>query len=110
VQTKKKRTRVKDTCEWVFIAKWTFADHEPEEIESLLFTECKKLMGATGLFRFSTCKAKFSDIFLRNYGTKWDVGKGALKYKIYTCPMKYRFGCNSRLRAQDWPSGRVCYA
>jgi hypothetical protein len=78
-QTKKKRTRVKDTREWNLIAKWSCADHEPEEIEGLLFTECKKLMEATGLFRLSTCKAKSSDIFLWKYGTKWDVGKGALK-------------------------------
>ncbi len=98
VQTKKKRTLVKDTSEWDFIAKWSFVDHEPEEIEGLLFTECKKLMEATGLFRLSTCKAKSSDIFLWKYGTKWDVGKGALKYKIYTCPMKYRFGCNFELK------------
>jgi hypothetical protein len=64
VQTEKKHTRVKDTREWVFIAKRTFADHEPEEIEGLLFTECKKLMEATGLFPLSTCKAKSSDILM----------------------------------------------
>ena len=93
-QTKKKRTRVKDTRDWNLIGKWLFADHEPEEIDGLLFTECKKLMEATGLFRLSTCKAKSSDIFLWKYCTKWDVGKGALKYTLYHCPMEYRFGCN----------------
>ena len=66
-QTKKKRTRVKDTREWNLIGKWSCADHEPEEIEGLLFTKCKKLMEATGLFRLSTCKAKSSDIFLWKY-------------------------------------------
>jgi hypothetical protein len=81
-QTKKKRTRVKDTREWNLIGKWLFADHEPEEIEGLLFTECKKLMEATGLFRLSTCKAKKNDIFLWKYVTKWDAGKGALKYTL----------------------------
>jgi hypothetical protein len=98
VQTKKKRTRVKDKCEWESIANWSCEDHEPEKIEGLLFIECKKLMEATGLFRLTTCKAKTSDIFLWNYGTKWDVRQGAVNYKIYTCPMKRRFGCNGELK------------
>ncbi len=36
--TTKKRTRVKDTREWNLIAKWSCADHEPEEIEGLLLS------------------------------------------------------------------------
>jgi len=62
-------------------------------------------MEATGLFRLTTCKVKTSDIFLWKYGTKWDVGQGSVKYKVYTCPMKRRFGCNCELkigRSEDY--------
>ena len=111
VQTKKKRTRVKDTREWDFIANWSCEDHEPEEIEGLLFIECKKLMETTGLFRLTTCKAKKNDIFLWKYGTKWDVGQGAVKYNVYTCPMKRRFRCNCELKIGPRGAiGRLCYA
>ena len=63
---KKKRGHVKDTREWVGSDLWEIRDHEQEEIDHLLFTQCKKLMDVTRLFRLTTCKSKPDDIFLNS--------------------------------------------
>ncbi len=44
---RQKHGHKKDTCEWSLIAQYEVKDHEPEDINHLVFTECKKLMEAS---------------------------------------------------------------
>lgn len=95
---KKKRGHQKDTREWTLIARWATRDHEPEDIDHFLFTECKKLMEVTRLFRLSTCKQKPKDIFLWKHVNDWNVGKGSSQCQLFRCPLRNRFQCFCELK------------
>jgi hypothetical protein len=59
---KGQRTRRKDGREWSLVTRIDRDGREPEEIEALLFTECKKLMEVTRLYRLSATKPRKHDI------------------------------------------------
>ena len=100
---KKKRGHVKDTRDWVVIERWDKRDHEQEDIEHLLFTECKKLMEVTRLFRLTTCKSKADDIFLWKHATRWYTGKVTIQFQMLRCPMKRRFNCDCEIKVTRAP-------
>ncbi len=63
-ETPRKRGHKKDTREWKQIARFEVQDHEPEDIDHLVFTECKKLMEASRWFRLSIGSQKKNSVFL----------------------------------------------
>jgi hypothetical protein len=72
-------------------------DHEPEDIDHLVFTQCKKLMEASRLFRLSIGSQKKSSIFLWRLSSFWNVAHGSVRYQMLYCPMKCRFNCYCQL-------------
>ena len=95
---KKKRARKKDNREWTFIVQFNKNDHEPEDIQHLVFSECKKLMEVTILFRLTTASTKANDIFLWKHSNFWSTAKGVMQFQMLVCPMKRRFGCECQLK------------
>ena len=79
---KKRRTHKKDTRDWALVARLDKRDHEPEEIEALIFSECKKQMEITRLSRLVTDKQvkKDNDIGLWKHTTFWSTCKGTVQY------------------------------
>ncbi len=62
-ETPRKRGHKKDAREWKQIALFEVKDNEPEDIDHLVFTECKKLMEAFLWFRLSIGSQKPNSIF-----------------------------------------------
>ena len=95
---KGQRTRKLDSREWSLVTRIDRDGREPEEIEALIFTECKKLMEVTRLYRLSTTKPKKNDIFLWKHSNFWNAAKGAMQFQMLICPMIRRFGCMCQLK------------
>jgi hypothetical protein len=79
-ETPLKRGHKKDTREWMQIARFEVKDSEPEDIDHLIFTECKKLMEASLLFRLSVGSQEPNSIFLWRHSSFWDVANGSVRY------------------------------
>jgi hypothetical protein len=97
-ETPLKRGHKKDTREWMQIARFEVKDSEPEDIDHLIFTECKKLMEASLLFRLSVGSQEQNSIFLWRHSSFWDVANGSVRYQMKYCPMKGRFNCKCELK------------
>ncbi len=100
-QTTKKRTRVKDTREWNLIAKWSCADHEPEEIEGLLFTECKKLMEVTGCFVSRRARPSPATFFCGSIAQNGTSGRAPLSIHFTIVPCSIGSVAIARSRLGD---------
>ncbi len=72
--------------------------HNSEDIEHQLFTECKRLMEASGIFRTTTCKQGRQNIFLWKWTSEWKTAMGAVRFELYMCPMQRRFQCDCQLK------------
>ena len=100
-ETPLKRGHKKDTREWMQIARFEVKDSEPEDIDHLIFTECKKLMEASLLFRLSVGSQEPNNIFLWRHSSFWDVANGSVRYQMLYCPMKGKFNCKCELKITD---------
>jgi hypothetical protein len=76
--------------EWKLMARFDVKDREPEDIDHLVFTECKKLMEASWWFRLSVGSQKQNSILLWRHSSFWGVANGSVRYQMLYCPMKGR--------------------